>query len=348
MTMVRQQEFAVHAEPGMNGRSGCCVTSALRPAFPRSVSAHESYLNRRRSLVVSGRGGSALLVVMWALILLSMAVIAWAKFVQQGIALYGEANLGLDARALALSGVAVGLHPLVSRGTPILERRFDEDRGYSVKMVSEGGKLNIKRWFDGEDPRKIDLFKRWLEQRGMELQEREVFVDSLLDYIDPDTNYRLNGVEERGDYRAANRELESLDEIARIPGSEPLVNTPGWKESLTLYSQGNIDLLSAEPDILRLIPGFDDTRIQLLLNLRRGKDGIEGTADDPQIQSIDQLLKQYLGFNQLQIKSLSGMVMINDKTMRITSTGQVGEVIRQVEVIARKPGGNPQIISWKE
>ena len=72
------------------------------------------------------------------------------------------------------------------------------------------------------------------------------------------------------------------------------------------------------------------------------------SADDPQIQSIDQLLKQYLWFNQLQIKALSGLVMINDKTMRITSTGQVGKVIRQVEVIARKPGGNPQIISWKE
>ncbi|RYD62338.1 MAG: hypothetical protein EOP84_34685, partial [Verrucomicrobiaceae bacterium] len=236
----------------------------------------------------------------------------------------------------------------VSRATPILQRQFDEDRSYSVSIVSEGGKLNLKRWFDGEDPRKIDFFKRWLEQLGMEFKDRETFVACLLDYIDPDTDYRTNGVEQRGDYMAANRELESLEEIARIPGSEALLQLPGWKESLTLYSQGQIDLLAAEPEILRLIPGFDDTRIQLLLNFRRGRDGEEGTADDPQVQSINQLLGQYLGFNKAQIQSLSGLVMINDKTVRITSTGQVGKVVRQVEVIARKTAGPPTIISWKE
>lgn len=331
----------------MNTQGGCLVTRTPKSACSLPVSAPASRFNRRLRFV-SGRSGSALMVVMWALILLSMAVMAWAKWIQQDMALYAESNLGLDAQALAHSGIAVGLHPLVSRATPILERRFGDDRGYTVRMVSEGGKLNVRRWFDGNDPRKIDLFKRWLEQRGVEFNDREVLVDRLLDYIDPDTDYRTNGLEQRGDYKAANRELESLEEIARIPGTEPLLKSPGWKESLTLYSQGQIDLLSAEPDILKLIPGFDETRIQLLLNLRRGRDGVEGTADDPQIQSIDQLLKQYLGFNPLQIKSLSGMVMINDKTMRITSTGQVGKVIRQVEVIARKPGGNPQIISWKE
>lgn len=331
----------------MNAPCGTAVTGTSDLFHFKAVIAHTSHRPLRfRSAL--GRRASALLVVMWSLILLSMAVLAWAKWIHQEIGLYSEANLGLDARALAHSGVAVALHPLVSRATPILERKAGEDRGYTVRMVSEGGKLNLRRWFEGEDPRKIDFFKRWLEQRGMEFQDREVFVDCLLDYIDPDTNHRLNGVEERGDYVAANRPLESLDEIARIPGSEALVNTPGWRDSLTLYSQGQIDLLAAEPEILRLIPGFDDARIQILLNLRRGPDGLEGTADDPQIQSIDQLLKQYLGFNQLQIKTLSGLVMINDKTMRITSTGQVGKVIRQVEVIARKPGGNPQIISWKE
>lgn len=325
---------------GVTGRSALHFSSA-------KVTSHHS--NRElRFRPDASRRGSALMVVMWALIVLSMAVFAWARWINQEVILYREANLGLEARALAQSGIAVALHPLVTRGTPILERQFGEDRGYSVKLVSEGGKLNIRKWFEGEDPQKIDIFKRWLEQRGLEFQEREVFVACLLDYIDQDNNYRLNGVEDDGDYHAANRELESVEELARVRGSGPLLRTPGWKDSLTIYSQGQIDLLAAEPDILRLLPGFDETRINLLLNVRRGKDGIEGTADDPQIQNLEQLLRQYLGFSPLQIKALSGLVMINDKTMHITSTGQVGKVVRQVEVIARKPGGNPQIISWKE
>lgn len=293
------------------------------------------------------RAGSALIIVLWALILLSMAVIAWVDYLQHDFDLHAEANRQVEARAMAHSGIAVALHPLVSKMTPILKEEFTPTRSYEVKMISEGGKLNLRWWMEGEDPRKLTILKQWMEMHGMSFQEREVFMDSLLDYVDADDLHRPNGVEESGNYRAANRPLQSVDELAEVYGAGPLLKSPGWREQLTIYSQGPLDLMAAPEELLRLIPGFDEPRIQVLLNLRRGKDGIEGTEDDLQIKNVDQLLGT-LGFSKAQQQSIAGLVMINDRTMNIRSIGRSGKVVRQIEVVAVKTGGNPVIRFWKE
>ena len=87
--------------------------------------------------------------------------------------------------------------------------------------------------------------------------------------------------------------------------------------------------------------------MQTLLNIRRGKDGEEGTKDDLEIKNVDQLLGT-LGFSQPQQQSIAGLVMVNDKTMNIRSNGHSGKVVRQIEVVAVKTGGNPVIRFWKE
>ena len=61
---------------------------------------------------------SALLLVMWALIVLSGAVFAWVAIVQGELLLHAEANRDVEARAMAHSGIALALHPLVSQKTP--------------------------------------------------------------------------------------------------------------------------------------------------------------------------------------------------------------------------------------
>ena len=49
--------------------------------------------------------GSALILALWALLLLSAAVFAWVKYIDQNIMLSQEANAGLEAKAFAHSGV---------------------------------------------------------------------------------------------------------------------------------------------------------------------------------------------------------------------------------------------------
>lgn len=290
---------------------------------------------------------SALILVLWALLVLSAAVFAWAAVVQDGLLLHSEGNRGLEARAMAYSGVALGMHPLVTRLTPLPEETVTPGQSYRVRLVSEGAKLNLNWLISGEDPKKLTLLRRWLEARGLNFQQREVFVDCLLDYVDGDDVHRLNGREAEKDYRPANRELQSVSELAQVAGAAPLVDKPGWDDELTLHSQGPIDVSSADIEILRLLPGLSEPRLQQFLQMRKGKDGLDGTEDDyvfPNMAAV----QQFLGLSQAQFAEISDLISLNDPTLRIVSVGMSGKVARQVEVVVRKGGNKPQILLWKE
>src|SRR4029434_1253519 len=164
--------------------------------------------------------------------------------------------------------------------------------------------------------------------------------DCLLDYVDGDNVKRLNGLEDEGEYHPANRPLLSLDELTEVAGTEPLTKLSGWREQLTIYSQGPIDLTAAPPEILRLLPGLGDPGIQRFVTLRAGKDQILGTVDDPVFKNLSDI-GSYLGLGERQFRELGGLISLKDQTMHITSIGHSANVLRQLEVIARKGGGNP-------
>ena len=293
------------------------------------------------------RRGSALLVVLWAMVVLSAAIFAWARWIQTDLQINGNANRGAEALAMAHSGVAVALNPAVTKQTAMLQEELGDSLGYRVRITSAGGKLNVGWLLQGEDQRKIGMLKLWLSMRGFSFREIDTFVDCLLDWVDADNLHRLNGVEDDGDYHAANRPLISIDEMMQVRGSGPLMKSPGWKDQLTLDSMGPLDLLAAPAPLLRMIPGLGEARIQRLLTYRAGRDGIDGTADDPEIKSIAEVFS-LLGMSPAEQQQLGDLVSVNDPTVRIFAEGHSGKVVRQVEVLARKSGGYPQILSWTE
>ena len=297
--------------------------------------------------VLRATRASALLLVLWALILLSGAVFAYAKWIQADLLLHGEANRDQEARAMAHSGLALGLHPLVSRETPGLEEELGADLGFRVRIIGEGGRLNINWLITGEDPAKLTLFKLWLEQRGVEYQDREVLVDSLLDYVDGDDVKRLNGIEDDEDYHPANRALQSVEELEEVANTGPLISQPGWKDDLTIYSQGPIDVTAATAEIMRLLPGLAEPNIQRFITVRQGRDAVDGTIDDFQFKNLKEV-QSYLGLGDAQFKALGGLIVLKDQFTRIISEGHSGKATRQVEVVARKGANNPQIVLWKE
>jgi hypothetical protein len=293
------------------------------------------------------RQASALLLVLWALVVLSAAVFTWVTMIHGDLQVHSEGNRDVEARAMAHSGLALALHPLVTIKTPALEEDVAADLGYKVRITSEGGRLNINWLLRGEDPRKLTILKQWLENRGLEFQEREAFVDCLLDYVDGDDLKRLNGQETEGDYQPPNRELTSVDEIAQVANSGPLVSQAGWKDDLTIDSQGPIDLTAARAETMRLLPGLGEARIAAFLTYRQGKDGLDGTIDDPEFKNLREI-QSFLALSDTQFKELGGLVMQKDPTMRIISEGRAGNAYRQLEVVVRKAGASPQILSWKE
>jgi len=294
------------------------------------------------------QGGAALLIALWAIIVLTSTVLLWAGYIRQTIAVSGQNLNEIEARAMAHSGIALAMHPLTGKETPALAMEEGNDPGFRVRMLSEGAKLNINFLFQGEDPRKIDIFKRWLEARGIDYQARDRMVDCILDWLDADNIKRTNGQEDGPNYHPPNRgQFLSVEELAEVAGTEPLTSQPGWKDDLTVYSQGPIDLSAAPKNILRLLPGIGDLGIDSFLQWRRGGDGIDGTKDDPVIQKLE-TVQGFFGLNQTQWNALGGLIMLRDNTWQAISEGWSGNVVRQVTVVIRKGSQNPQILNWKE
>jgi hypothetical protein len=87
--------------------------------------------------------------------------------------------------------------------------------------------------------------------------------------------------------------------------------------------------------------------VDAYLQVRRGPDGIDGTADDAQFKSLDEV-RSALGLTQEQFQQIASMVGFKDQVYRIVSVGKSGDVERTVQMVVRKIGNRPQLITWKE
>src|ERR1017187_8116203 len=251
----------------------------------------------KTSILPSRSRGAALMLALWALFLLSALVISWALDIDSRLTLSGNANRVLEAEALACSGAEVALHPLIKPDSLNLNHRLNSRESYRVQITGEGGRLNLNWLLAGEDPVRLGILRRYLEIKGIDLNERDQMIDCLLDWVEPNTGqHHLNGATDSEDYHPSHTLLALVDRF---------------------------------------------------LMLRRGPDGIDGTADDTQFKSVDEI-RAALGFSPEQFKQLAALVGFKDPAVRVVSVGKSGDVTRVVQMIVRKTGNVPQLVMWKE
>lgn len=118
---------------------------------------HHSTDFRRRSQ------GSALLLVLFAIILLTGLITATVGFVKNDVDEYGAMNKQFRARQLAESGLAFGIHPQVkNEDRSLLEQQTPDGGRFKVKISSESTKLNANFILQaGRDDLLENLFVRW-------------------------------------------------------------------------------------------------------------------------------------------------------------------------------------------
>lgn len=305
-----------------------------------------------RGRLLSGRrrleSGSALLAVFWAVIVLSMGISSWFLWMQERLKVHAEESRSAEALAMAHSGIAVAMNPKVDRFSSLLEAQLGPDTGYRVRIEGEGGRVNLGWILAGEDPQRMAIFKQWLEfVIGIDPQARDRLVDCLLDYVDADNVTRLNGQEDAVDYHPANRMIQSLAELKRIPAMEPLLAYEGWEDLLTMESAGPFDLRESPEGVLRLLPGFGEAQVQRWLQVRAGMDQQLHTIDDPKFTGVDQV-RAAIGIDERFWKALTPLITINESTVRVFAEGYSAKVVRQVQVVVRKGTGKSQIRSWTE
>lgn len=292
------------------------------------------------------RSGAALLLALWALFLLSAMVIAWALDIDSRITLSGNASRVLEAEAMASSGAEVALDPAVQPGSVVLHGSLGRNQTYEARMMGEGGRLDLNWIVSGESLQRIELLRKYLEVKGVDLNERERMIDTLLDWVDPDDLPRLNGAESDQDYHPRNALLQRVEELKEVKGWEKFTAGEDWDADFTIYTNTGIDLAWASRDVLLSLPGLNEQIVDRFLELRRGPDGIDGTEDDPVFESLDQV-RLALGFSPEQFAQLSGLIGFKGQVMRVVSVGKSGSATRTVQMIIRK-STTPQIIRWKE
>src|SRR6476660_2283589 len=309
--------------------------------------------------------GAALLLALWALFLLAGVVIAWALNINSRLAVSSTANRALSAEAMASSGAEVALNPTIQPASANLHRKMGNER-YDVEMSGECGRFNLNLLAPAgvENPVLVQTLRQYLNIRGVELNDLDVMMDSLLDWISPTKGLRrLNAPEETDDYRATHAPLTSVDELKKIFGWAEYTSHPGWDEDFTTIIGGcqQIDAAYASRDVLRAF-GIPDDFVDRFLQARRGPDALDGTADDPQMD-------QSMAFSLLgiqggaaapapvpvpggtgaapQANGVQNLIVFKspNPVFRIVSVGKSGDVTRSVQMIVLKQtagAGRPQ------
>ena len=243
---------------------------------------------------------------------------------------------------------------------------MNDSERYDVEMSGECGRFNLNLLAPAgvENPVLVQTLRQYLNIRGVELNDLDVMMDSLLDWISPTKGLRhLNAPEETDDYRPPHAPLTSVDELKKVFGWGEYTSHPGWDADFTTVIGGcqQIDAAYASRDVLRAF-GIPDDFVDRFLQARRGADGIDGTADDPQMDqptafSLLGLASQGTASqgtgNRTQANATQNLIVYKspNPVFRVVSVGKSGNVTRSVQMIVLKQAtgaSRPQVFSWKE
>lgn len=305
--------------------------------------------------------GAALLLALWALFLLAGVVFAWALNINSHLAVSATASRVLSAEAMASSGAEVALNPTIKPASANLHKKMGNE-SYDVEMTGECGRFNLNLLAPGgiENPVLIAALRQYLNIKGVDLNDLDVMMDSLLDWITPTKGlHRLNAPDETDDYRPTHAPLTSVDELKKIFGWAEYTSHRGWDEDFTTIIGGcqQIDAAYASRDVLRSF-GIPDEFVDRFLQIRRGPDAIDGTEDDPQMDQATAFSLLGLGGAGIGTGTLTPTpdgkspqgsppgtaggiqnVLVfksPNPVFRIVSVGKSGDVTRSVEMIVLK------------
>jgi general secretion pathway protein K len=299
--------------------------------------------------------GAALLLVLWAITVVSFAVLWMANVVNIELETTVSDSAGLRARQIAVSGVAIGLHPQVDReDTELLNRDFGAGERMEVRIRGEGARFNINQLLQQQDRMTmLNLFTLW----GLNADEANALIDKLIDWVDEDEFRTGFGGAELAEYEMAgipdapaNRPFRSVREMARVLDMEKLAALkPDWYESFTIFGDGLIDVNEADAQVLQAATGITPEMAEGILQQRRGPDNVEPSEDDFRFEDVAQVAG-WLSGSTLPTEQVAAKLTTESSVKRIDSRGIVGERSRSISVVAGsgEDGEGTTYLLWEE
>ncbi len=210
---------------------------------------------------------------------------------------------------------------------------------------------------------------RTMEVMGVDSFASGVIVDSLLDWLDGNQEPRLNGADGEDyitmpnppfpPYMTKNGPMDHITELLLIRGIEPsLYYGLGWETSSPLLSNSNptpetaglrdiftsiggprVNINTASPVVLSLIPGLNEILAREIVRFRQGEDQIDGTIDDMPFRSLNDLLR-VPGMDPELMDHLRRFCITYSKTFEVIVESQFGDYVKTYQAILVRP--NPR------
>ena len=278
----------------------------------------ESSIRNPHSAFRNSRG-VALMMVLWVIAILSVVVLEFCFAMRTEVNIAQNFKEETQRYAMAEGGIERAIAELIYRNDARMqqlrktlkpeevsaEKRewVTDGRPYvlsfdqgtcEVRAMGEAGKVNINIVSD-------PTLRKIIGQFGLEGEARDVVVDSILDWRDPDGFYRVNGAENdyyqslKEPYDCKNGNFDSIEELLLVRGVTPelfygrkktekgdegeKVDRAGLKDVFSIYAFGEqIDINSASATTLRIVLGIPNEVAQQIVKARAEK-GYDNPAE---------------------------------------------------------------------
>lgn len=339
---------------------------------------HASSPGTRNPALDTSKEGSALIVTLWVLIILSLLVgsFAFDMTIESGITSYYRKRL--KAQFLARAGVEYAKQLLdnsfkadasetapdggeeqwvrsinLSRGMGVSVDQALGDGKFLLEILPEQGRRNVNTLSD-EDWEEV------LDQGGVPQDLWPALIDCFLDWTDDNDEHQLNGAEsddafyEQRGYECKNAPLDTVDELLLIKGFEPEIVYGGTTEDgevlegiahlLTTWGDGKVNVNTASREVLLTVPGLEEFDVDDIIEGRKGTDQAEGTKDDG-FESVDDVMSK-LGISDPAVRDK--LTVTERRFVRVISKGEVQNVRSGIWCILQAEDSGVTSLFWRE
>jgi len=260
---------------------------------------------------IKGERGIALFLVLWVLTLLSVIVGEFCFAMRTEVNITRNFKEQTTAYYIALAGVNRAIGELI-RNEVILQqikkpKGEEEEEGqegakeqdrwrinmdippvpyghgqFEVKIGNERGKININEANEA-------LLKIMLSGFDIEEQQKNIIVDSIMDWRDENNLHRLNGAEDDyyrslpEPYECKDADFDSVQELLMVRGVTPEIFYGGLKDMVTVFNFGGLKgrktriiykicINAASRKMLLALPSMTEALVDEIINYRKDAD----------------------------------------------------------------------------
>jgi general secretion pathway protein K len=233
-----------------------------------------------------------------------------------------------------------------------------------LSMTEQESKINI-------NTATTPLLTQVLTTQGADANDIASVPDAILDWIDPDESTRPGGAESdyylglTPSYNAKDAVMDNTEELLLIkgvthdmyyggssapsatpfpqhqlgfghaPGQAP-VYAFGLKDVFTAYSSGRVNILTADDNVLQLIPGLDTSAAQAIETARES---------EPPLRTPQQLLAA-AGIDPAAVGQMMNYITTQGSTYEVHAKVTIGQLSHTYTAVVFRIGGNVQVFSF--